>query len=192
MGLPALLDSYIVRINVGDDRVGIVSVPGIDEALEVIRDAEGEPPLGDSHAGRGGRPRSWGKERRRGGLLGKVVRGAGAVRGVAGVVRATRKPQMRVGVLMPLVEAEVGAEGGLVGQWDAWIGGVPSPPAVDVRMPQPLMFSWRRWRWVGYPVPAPDERCCPTGFDAFVRVISPGGMSVWDGLTSTVSDSDCS
>ena len=49
MGLPALLDSYIVRIGVSDDRVA-----GIDEPLEVVRASEGEPPLGDSHAGRGG------------------------------------------------------------------------------------------------------------------------------------------
>ena len=64
---------------VGDDRIG-----GVHEPLEVVRDAEGEPSLGDSHAGRGGRRGSSGKGSRRDGLLGRVVRGAGRVRGLVG------------------------------------------------------------------------------------------------------------
>ena len=42
-----LLDSHILQVGVGDDRVGSVTIPGIDETLEVVGDAEGEPSLGD-------------------------------------------------------------------------------------------------------------------------------------------------
>ncbi len=42
-----LLDSHIVQVGVGDDGIGSIPIPGIDDPLEVVRDAEGEPPLGD-------------------------------------------------------------------------------------------------------------------------------------------------
>jgi len=42
-----LLDSYIVQVGVGDDGVEGVFVPGIDEALEVVRYAKGKPPFCD-------------------------------------------------------------------------------------------------------------------------------------------------
>ena len=38
---------HILQIGIGDDRIGSVTIPGIDETLEVVGDAEGEPPLGD-------------------------------------------------------------------------------------------------------------------------------------------------
>jgi hypothetical protein len=52
LGRPALedvafLDSHIPEIRIGDDRVGIVTIPGIGEMLEVVGYSEGEPPLGD-------------------------------------------------------------------------------------------------------------------------------------------------
>ena len=31
-----LLDSHIVQVGVGDDRIGSASIPGIDESLEVV------------------------------------------------------------------------------------------------------------------------------------------------------------
>ena len=34
-------------VGVGDDGIGSVTIPGIDETLEVVGDAEGEAPLGD-------------------------------------------------------------------------------------------------------------------------------------------------
>ena len=67
----------VVRNGVSDGRVGGVSVAGIDEPLEVVRDAEGEPPLGDSRAGHGGRDRGEAGFFR--GFL-----GGGRVRGLAG------------------------------------------------------------------------------------------------------------
>ena len=36
-----------MQVGVGDDRIGSVPVPGIDDPLEMVADAEGEPPLGD-------------------------------------------------------------------------------------------------------------------------------------------------
>jgi hypothetical protein len=36
-----------VQVRVGDDWVASLLIPAIDEALEVIADAEGEPPLGE-------------------------------------------------------------------------------------------------------------------------------------------------
>ena len=42
-----LLDSHIVQVGVGDDGIRIAPFPAIDEALEVVGDAQGEPPLGD-------------------------------------------------------------------------------------------------------------------------------------------------
>ena len=42
-----LFDDDIPQVGVGDDRIGSFTVPGIDEALVVIADAQGEPPLGD-------------------------------------------------------------------------------------------------------------------------------------------------
>ena len=42
-----LLNSHILQVSVGDDRIGRVVIPGIDEPLEVVGDAEGELSLGD-------------------------------------------------------------------------------------------------------------------------------------------------
>src|SRR5271157_1381965 len=42
-----MLDFSIVQVKVGDDRIGSVTIPGIDDPLEMVGDAEGEPPLGD-------------------------------------------------------------------------------------------------------------------------------------------------
>ena len=57
MGLPTagrtdqedvgLLHDHIPKVGIGDDGIGSVSIPGIDETLEMVRHAEGEPPLGD-------------------------------------------------------------------------------------------------------------------------------------------------
>jgi hypothetical protein len=85
--------------------------------------------------------------------------------GAWGVVRATRKPQMRVSVSTPLVEAEVGAEGGLVGQWDAWIGGVPSPPTTGGRMPRPLVSVGDGRDRLNFGRPGSVRDAAPPGFD---------------------------
>jgi hypothetical protein len=42
-----LLHDHIPEIGVGDDGVGGVFVPGIDESLEMVGDAKGEASLGD-------------------------------------------------------------------------------------------------------------------------------------------------
>jgi len=36
-----------MQIGVGDDRIWIVTTPGIDETLEVVTDAQSEPPFGE-------------------------------------------------------------------------------------------------------------------------------------------------
>jgi hypothetical protein len=43
----ALLNDHIKEIGVGDDPVGNALVPVIHDPLEVVRDARGEPPLGE-------------------------------------------------------------------------------------------------------------------------------------------------
>ena len=58
----------IPQVGVSDDRVG-----GVHQPLEVVRDAEGDPPLGDSHAGRGGLGRSWGRDRGETGFSGGSI-----------------------------------------------------------------------------------------------------------------------
>ena len=42
-----LLHDHIPEIGVGDDRIGSIPIPGIDDPLEVVADAEGEAFLGD-------------------------------------------------------------------------------------------------------------------------------------------------
>jgi len=44
----ALFDSHIVQVGVGDDGIGGITIPCIDEPLEVVADAQGEASLGDS------------------------------------------------------------------------------------------------------------------------------------------------
>ena len=99
MGLPragrsdqedvALLDSHIVQIRIGDDRIRSAPIPAIDETLEMIRDTQGEASLGDvlpddvlvevGKQGLGGR------DRRRGVLPLMVAQEAGLAPGRAGV-----------------------------------------------------------------------------------------------------------
>ena len=100
MGLPEpegpisrMLDfsiDHIPEVGVGDDRIGSVTVPGIDETLEVVGDAEGEPPLGDflpdDDTGRGGQPGTWGMGSTRGVPHFEGRSGGGAGSGLAGAV----------------------------------------------------------------------------------------------------------
>ena len=100
----ALLHDHIPEIGIGDDGIGSITIPGIDDPLEVVGDAQGEPPLGnvlpDHELVRWAtRVLGVGIDAKRASLEGRSGGGAGSGTGW-GVISAralvAQKPQMRV------------------------------------------------------------------------------------------------
>ena len=144
-----LLHDHIPEVGVGDDRIGSVTIPGIDEPLEVVADAEGEASLGDvlpdhelvqvGDQGLGGGDRGEegflrGSLRRRGWLWNGLGSDLGEGSGCAEGADACRRIEAALKERDVGVEAEVAARR-LVGHGDTKGRGVSGPPTLGGRMP---------------------------------------------------------
>src|SRR5271157_1125510 len=171
----ALLHDHIPEIGVGDDRIGGVTIPAIDETLEVVTDAQGEASLGDSlpdHelvqvGDQGLRGRNRGEPSLTGGSLrgrswlwnglgGDLGEGSGCAEGAD----ACRRIEAALKKRDAGVETKITTDGLIFGHGDTKGRGVSGPPTPGSRTP-PSMVSIDDRLTEECPASVPAQRSCP-------------------------------